>query len=314
MRNGKADSGSAATYEIEPKSKYFEAIRAIAEYEIRPGNTVIFLSEVDLTEVERVRACADGGHRPSYTAFVVKAVALALRDFPYANRRVCRRPWLPFSGPRLQKFHHSDVAVACERDIPGAESIAFLDILRDADRLSLMEITEALHELAVCDPSTNKQWREFSTLVARLPSWLSTLLIRLPCLLPSLWTKYRGGAVLVSSPAKYGVDVVAGTWTHPLGVSFGIARRRPVVRGESVVACPTFTLTLSFDRRVMAGAQAARMFRKIVERLEKAESEMVVETEGPMASPEILASAAPRSRMLDKTSSVKSADPESCSS
>src|SRR3954451_9263570 len=184
MSDGMTDSGSDATYEIEPKNKYFEAIRAIAEYEIRPGNTVSFLSEVDLTEVERVRARAAGGRRPSYTAFVVKAVALALRDFPYANRRVCRRPWIPFSGPRLQKFHHNDVAVACERDIPGAESIAFLDILRDADRLSLREITTALHDLAVCDVSTNQQWREFSTLVTRLPSWLSTLLLRLPCLVP----------------------------------------------------------------------------------------------------------------------------------
>ncbi len=307
------DPGSGATYEIEPKNRYFEAIRAIAEYEIRPGNAVVFLSEVDLTEVERVRALATGGRKPSYTAFVVKAVALALCDFSYANRRVCRRPWIPFSGPRLQKFHHNDVAVACERDIPGAESVAFLDILRDADRLSLMEITEALHELAVCNPSNNKQWREFTTLVARLPSWLSTLLIRLPCLVPSLWTRYRGGAVLVTSPAKYGVNVVAGTWTHPLGVSFGIAKRRPVVRGEAIVACPTFTLTLSLDRRVMAGAQAAHFFRRIVERLEKAESEMETETERPYVSPEILARPAPQVRMLDKVSSAESADPDSCS-
>jgi len=295
---------SNAVYRIEPKNKYFEAIRAIAEYEIRPGNTVMYLSEVDLTEVERVRARATAGRRPSYTAFVVKAVATVLRDFPYANRRVCRRPWLPFSGPRLQKFLHSDVAVACERDIPGAESIAFLDVLRDADRLSLTEITEALHDLAVCDPSNNKQWRQFSTLVAGLPSWLSTLLIRLPCLVPSLWARYRGGAVLVSSAAKYGVDVVAGAWTHPLGVSFGIARRRPVVRGEAIVACPTFTLTLSFDRRVMAGAQAARFFRQIVERLEKAETGM--ETEKPIVPPEISARPELHVRMLDKVSLMES--------
>ena len=300
---------SNAAYTIEPKNRYFEAIRAIAEYEIRPGNTVMFLSEVDLTEVERVRARATAGRRPSYTAFVVKAVAVALRDFPYANRRVCRRPWLPFSGARLQEFHHRDVAVACERDIPGAESMAFLDVLRDADRLSLAEITEALHDLAVCDPSTNKQWREFSTLVARLPSWLSTRLIRLPCLVPSLWAKYRGGAVLVSSPAKYGVDVVAGTWTHPLGVSFGIARRRPVVRGEAIMACPTFTLTLSFDRRVMAGAQAARFFRQIVERLENAETEM--ETEKPNAPPETSTLPTLHARMLDKASAVESPAPGS---
>jgi pyruvate/2-oxoglutarate dehydrogenase complex dihydrolipoamide acyltransferase (E2) component len=274
MNGRMLDPGSGVRYEIEPKNKFFEAIRAIAEYEIRPGNSFTFLSEVDLTEVERVRSLRVRGRAPSYTAFVVKAVALALRDFPYANRRVCRRPWIPFSGPRLQRFDHSDVAVACEREIGGAESIAFIDILRDADRLSLMEITEALHELAVCDASTNKQWREFSTLISRLPSFLSTLLILLPCIVPSLWGKYRGGAALVSSPAKYGVDMLAGTWTHPLGVSFGLVKRRPVVHGETIVACPTFMLTLSFDRRVMAGAQAAKFFRRIVELLEQVPAAM----------------------------------------
>src|SRR5206468_3362367 len=90
----------------------------------------------------------------------------------------------------------------------------------------------------------------------------------------SLWVKWRGGAVLVSSPAKYGVDVVVGSWSHPLGVSFGLVKPRPVVRDGAVVARTTFTLTLNFDRRVMAGAQAARFFRRVVERLERAETEL----------------------------------------
>jgi pyruvate/2-oxoglutarate dehydrogenase complex dihydrolipoamide acyltransferase (E2) component len=261
-------------YVVEPKNKFFEVIRAIAEYEIRPGNTVMFVAEVDLTEVQRVRQAA-GPRKPSYTAFVVKAVALALREHPYANRRVWRRSWLPFLfGPRLQRFHRCDVAVAVERDFPGAESIAFMDILRDADGLSLAKITEELHDLAVCDVTNNRQWREFATLVGRLPSWLSTLLIRMPNYLPSFWVKYRGGAALVSSPAKYGVDVVAGAWTHPIGVSFGLVKPRPVVRDDVVVPCTTFALTLSFDRRVMAGAQGARFFKRMVDLLERAETEM----------------------------------------
>jgi hypothetical protein len=268
------DSAPGAAYRLEPKNRFFEATRAIVEYEIRPGNTVSFLAEVDLTEIERIRADAPGGRRPSYTAFVVKAVALALREFPYANRRVYRRPWIPFFGARLQRFHRCDVAVAVERDFPGAESTAFIDIIRDADRAMLGDITEALHALSVCDVTTNKQWREFSGLITRLPCWRSALLIRLPCFLPNLWVKYRGGAALISSPAKYGVDVVVGSWSHPLGVSFGLVKPRPVVRDGAVVVRTVFALTLNFDRRVMAGAQAARFFKRVVEALEKAEGQM----------------------------------------
>jgi hypothetical protein len=59
-----------------------------------------------------------------------------------------------------------------------------------------------------------------------------------------------------------------------VGVSFGLVKSRAVVRGDSIVACPTFVLSMNFDRRVMAGAQGARFFKRIVERLERAETEM----------------------------------------
>lgn len=262
------------SYEIEPKNRYFDAIRSIVAFEMCPGNTVTFTGEVDLTQIETVRRQAAGPRKPSYTAFVVKAVALALREFPYANRRVCRRSWLPFSGYTLQRFHRQDIAVASERDFPGAESVAFIDIIRDSDVLSLSAITEILHALATCDTTNNKQWREFSTIITRLPHWLSTILIRLPCFVPKLWVKYRGGAVLISSPAKYGVDGVVATWSHPLGISFGLVKSRPIVRGGELSSCPTFTLTLNFDRRVMAGAQAARFFKRIVGLLETAATSM----------------------------------------
>lgn len=258
---------SGRCYSLEPKNKFFTANRQIVEYELRPGRTVTFLSEVDLTEVERIRRAA-GADRPSYTAFVAKAIATALREFPYANQRVCRRIWMPFARARLQRFEHIDIAVAAERGVEGAEGVAFVDVLRQVDQLSLAEVTKWLHELARADESTNQQWRDYSRTVRALPNWLSVWLIRLPYFVPRLWVRFRGGAVLISSPAKYGVDAVAATWSWPLGVSFGLVKMRPVVREEMVVPCPTFTLTLNFDRRVMAGAQAGRFFNRIVAALE----------------------------------------------
>ena len=278
------DGADGPGFRLEPRNKFFEANRSIVEHEIRPGNTVSFLAEVDLLEVEQLRGSAPRGLKPSYTALVAKAVALALGDFPYANRRVCRRAWLPFAV-RLQSFDRRDVAVAVEREVPGAESVAFIDILRDADRQSLPEITESLRALATCDATSNAQWREFSTIIHRLPNWLSARLIRLPFLAPALWVKYRGGAVLISSPAKYGVDVVVGTWSHPVGISFGLVQPRAVVRDGAIVIRPTFHLSMNFDRRVMAGAQAARFFKRIAENLERAEAVMAPHLEGRKNGP-----------------------------
>src|SRR5262245_1972793 len=126
-------------YEMQPRNRFLEAVSSIIDAEMRPGRTVTFLHEVDLSEVESVRRQAEreGTTRPSYTAFVVKAVALALREFPYANRRIVWRP----RGLRMQCFQRCDMAVACERDLPEAPMAAFIDILRAADQMSLAAIT-----------------------------------------------------------------------------------------------------------------------------------------------------------------------------
>jgi pyruvate/2-oxoglutarate dehydrogenase complex dihydrolipoamide acyltransferase (E2) component len=256
-------------FTIEPRNRFVEVNRALVEYEIRPGNTVSFVRLVDLTRLEEIRgqAAAAGQPKPSYTAFVVKALAQALAEFPYANRRVCRRVWWPF-GIRLQRFEHRDIAVACERAMPGAECVAFADVLRNADQLSLQQCTEWLRQLSGADAESNQQWREFSGLITRTPPLLAKMLLRIPYCFPALWVRYRGGAALVSSPSKYGVDAVLGSWSWPVGVSFGLVKKSPMVRGDQVVACPSFQLSLNFDRRVMAGAQAARFFARLAELIE----------------------------------------------
>ena len=261
------------TCEVSIANKFFDITKSIVEYEVRPGNTVTFMSEVDLTEVEllRARMRSAGRAKPSYTAVVAKALALALRDCPYANHRVVPT-WFMV---RLQRFRTCDVAVACERDEPGTEVATFVDVLREADRRSLESATEWLRKLASSDESNNTQWKMYRRTVLWLPRWLGALLVRLPVFCSKRWISWRGGAALISSPARYGVDAVLGSWPWPLGVSFGLVRQRAVVRDGKIVARPTFMFTLNFDRRVMAGAPAARFFHEIVRRLETADLEEV---------------------------------------
>ena len=259
----------AASYEIEPKNNFFEATRAIVEYEIRPGNTVTFLAEVDLTEVERLRAPRRRGRKPSYTAFVVKAVALALRDFPYANRRVCRRAWLPFcdaAAPeipslrrrRRRRARHPRRRVdrvhrhrSRRRPTPSLSRSprpctpwpsATSTTNRAMARVQHHDHPAADLALDAADPPARASSPDSGSSIAAARSWSA----RRPSTGSTWW------------PA---------TWSHPLGVSFGLVKPRPVVRDGAIVPCTTFLLTLNFDRRVMAGAQAARFFRRMVDAL-----------------------------------------------
>ena len=258
---------------VERKDRFFAANRSVVEYEIKPAHTITFLADVDLTQVEALRRAA-GENKPSYTSFVVKAGALLLKEMPYCNRRVCRLPQFLFLVKGLQRFTHSDVAVAAERDAPGNEYAMFADVIRDADEKSLTEINTWLRALAASDENSNAQWRIYSNLIRRLPHWFSTPLIRMPVFIPSLWEKYRGAALMVSSPAKYGVDCVMTVWTSPMGISFGYVKDRPRVRDGQVVACPSMMVTMNFDRRVMTGAPGARVFKRLVDLLENAQTEL----------------------------------------
>jgi hypothetical protein len=205
---------------------------------------------------------------------VVKALALALQEHPFANQRVI--PTL--FGLRLQRFSDSDVFVAAEQDSPGREGVAFGDVLRKADQLELQETTDWLRGLHQPD---NAQWKLFSGLIERLPAWLSAFIVCLPRFSPRYWVRYRGAAATVSSPAKYGVDKVLGSWVHPVGVSFGLVKERPVVHEGQIVIRPTCDVTLSFDRRIMAGAPAARFFATILRHLENAETSLSPASDAP---------------------------------
>lgn len=254
-------------YVIEPRNPYFEVAASIIGHEIDPQSKVSFFSQVDLTEIENIRSAhaARGLPRPSYTTFVTKAVALALHEFPYANRRVVKSIFSPFVSPRLQRFTQVDVTVAIERRIPSAEMAAFVDVIRNVDSMPLEELSARLRELGDATVENNKQWRDFSSLVTRVPSRIAALLVRMPLFFPSMWVKYRGGAAMVSAPGKYGVDTVSANWWAPIGVSFGVVALRPVVHDGVLVPRPTFNLTLNFDVRVMAGAQAANFCRRVLD-------------------------------------------------
>ena len=265
-------------YKTLPRNRYFEVISKLMR-ENRSDDKVCLMAEVDMSSALRLRESLNRAteSKPSYTALVVKAITLALKQHPYANR-------VPVGFPfwrRMVQFEQMDIAVAVERDTPGMEMVAYPATVRDAGHKELMVISNELRTLASAPPENCPVYRQFKWIVENLPPFLADRILRLPALLPSLWARFRGGSVLVSSPAKWGADAVVGTWPWPVGFSFGLVKERPVVIAGRVVARPTMLLTLSFDRTLMAGSPAARFLNTIAESLIHAEERLGPKVEAP---------------------------------
>ena len=256
-------------YRYVKRSPFFPIMHGLNKENLS-DHKVAMVNEIDMSSVERLRARveAETGVRPTYTAFVVKAISLALREHPTANRV----PIGPFFWKRIVQLEDVDMTVAVERDQPGIEQAAFAGTVKHTDRLSLAEITGELRELANATPESCPRWRAFNWICRNLPARLALWVLSMPRWTASMWVQHRGGAVMVSSPAKYGVDLMMGAWPWPLGFSFGYVKERPFVQSGSLTVARTMSITFSFDRRLMAGAPSARFFQTVCNFLENAET------------------------------------------
>lgn len=252
-------------YTVLPKNRFFEVMGGMNS-DNHSDNKFTMISELDMTEFEALRLSVqkESGVKPAFTTIVAKSIATALRQFPYANRLAM--DWFFFH--RLVQLNNIHLSVAVERDRPGNEQAVMTDIIRDVDTLDLPAITRDLQRMAHTTEENSHRWRLVKGIVERLPPLLARFVLRIPKYFPSLWVKYRGGAVLISSPAKYGVDMAVGTWPWPLGFSFGFVKKRPVAINGAVEVRPTMTLMMSFDRRIMVGGPAARFFKAVCDGIE----------------------------------------------
>lgn len=252
-----------------PKNPFFEVVGGIM-FENYGDNKVAMLSEIDMSQCIALREAIGEktGQKPSYTACVASAVALTLKTHPYANRITLELPFFK----RIIQLEEINITVAVERDTPGVEQATYAGTIARTDELSLSELSSELKRIANIQGEHGERWELFKKVVTRLPPPFARFILRFPRLWPSLWIQHRGGAVMISSPAKYGVDMLVGNWPWPIGFSFGLVKERPVAIAGQIAVRPTMMLIMSFDRRLMAGAPAARFFNAVTQALESAES------------------------------------------
>ncbi|MEV5315669.1 MULTISPECIES: 2-oxo acid dehydrogenase subunit E2 [unclassified Streptomyces] len=229
--------------------------------EIRPFAPVHLDTEVDMSEVLAHRAAAQGdGHPLSVVTYVLHAAARVLAAHPEANAAI--RGHL---RPRVARFGEVSGKIALDKEI-GGRRVVVSAVLPDLHRAGLAEIQRRVTQLRDGDPEAMPEFAS-TLLLHRLPGPVARGLYRL-AVRPLVRHPRFFGTFAVSSLGHRAVDgfhSVGGTT-----VTFGVGRivDRPVVRDGAVGSAPVMRLNLTFDHRVIDGAEAADILTEVKELLE----------------------------------------------
>jgi pyruvate dehydrogenase E2 component (dihydrolipoamide acetyltransferase) len=186
----------------------------------------------DITDLEGFRKQQDSrGPKVTVTAFALKAAAIALKQFPRFNST------LDLANNQLivKQYIHIGLAVDTERGL-------LVPVLRDVDKKSVHELATEMTELA-------EKARQKKTSADDL----------------------RGGSFTVTNLGGIGGTAFTPIINYPEVAILGLSRGRwqPVWRDNGqVVPRLQLPLSLSYDHRVIDGADAARFVRYLVEMLE----------------------------------------------
>jgi pyruvate dehydrogenase E2 component (dihydrolipoamide acetyltransferase) len=191
--------------------------------EVDAGALVAFRDEAQPVAEER-------GVRLTYLPIIVKALVPCLRTYPLLNAVLDEEA----GQIRLRKRYHIGIAVASEEGL-------VVPVLRDADRLSVLEIASELRRLS--DAARDRS-------VA--PDDL------------------KGSTFTITSLGPLGGLLATPIINYPEVAILGVhaIKQKPVVRDGAVVPGHVMNLSLSFDHRVVDGAVGAEFTRMLVRYLE----------------------------------------------
>jgi len=194
-----------------------------------------YVEELDVTEVESLRAHLNeraGSARAHLTLlpFLVRAMVLAVRDFPMVNAR--------FDDEAGVVTRHRAVHVGIATQTPAG---LVVPVLRDAQAHDLWSAAAEIARLADTARSGKAVRDELS-----------------------------GSTITITSLGKLGGIASTPVINHPEVAIVGVNRvaLRPAVRDGRVVARQLMNLSSSFDHRVVDGADAAAFVRRVRELIE----------------------------------------------
>jgi 2-oxoglutarate dehydrogenase E2 component (dihydrolipoamide succinyltransferase) len=191
-------------------------------------------NEVDMSAVMALRERrkeafkAQHGVPLGIASFFVKAAVAALREFPRLNAEI--------QGDEMVLKHYYDIGVAV-----GAAEGLVVPVLRDADRLSFAAIEAGIRDFA-----------------ARANDGTLTL------------EDLRGGTFSITNGGVYGSLMSTPILNPPQVGILGLhaIKDRPAVVSGQIVVRPMMYTALTYDHRIVDGAEAVRFLVRIKELVE----------------------------------------------
>ena len=190
--------------------------------------------EADVTPLVRLREAKKVEFRErsavdlTYLPFVVKATAEAVREQPILNSTWAEDKIV------VKKRIHIGVAVAVEEGL-------IVPVIRDADRLGVAALAQAIHELTARAKGGRLRLEDV-----------------------------QGGTFTVDNTGAFGsvVSMPIINQGQAAILSMEAITRRPVVVDDAIAVRSIMNLCLSFDHRILDGAIAGRFLQSIKQRLE----------------------------------------------
>ncbi len=208
--------------------------RKTAQHLSSAWNTVPHVTQcdkADITELEKLRKASSTQHRKlSITSFLIKILAIGLKKFPQFNSSVD----MTTNEVIYKDYINVGVAVDTDRGL-------LVPVLKNVDRLSVIQISDEL--TAIAERARNRK-----TSIEEL----------------------QGGTFTISNLGGIGGSFFTPIVNWPevaiLGVSRGIME--PVYIENQFVPRLMLPLSLSYDHRIIDGADGSRFIRWIVLALE----------------------------------------------
>jgi len=207
--------------------------QAIAEQMVHSLTTMAQVSmstRADVTELKATREALGlrWGRKPSYTDLLIKAVVVALQDHPLLGARQ--------EGDEILLPTETNVGVAV-----ALEDGLIVPVVRNADRLTLLEIGDRVKDLA-------ERARQNALDVEEV----------------------TGGTITITNLGMYGIDAFTPIINPPEVAILGVGRieqHLALVEGQ-VIARDVMTLSLTVDHRIVDGAPGAQFLQTLVKLLE----------------------------------------------